>query len=62
MAIQALHGFSSRGQVLEADQGISLAREHLDAVQRAKLAEDSLQSALIGARGDVAQQQVPAWL
>ena len=62
MAVEALHGFGSRGHMLEADQGIRLARKHLDAVQGAKLPEDSLQSALIGAGGDVSQQQVPAGL
>ena len=62
MAVKALHGFSSRGQILEADQRVRLAWKHLDAVQRAELAKDSLQSALIWARGDVAQQQVAAGL
>ena len=62
MAVQALHGFSSRSQVLEADQGVGLPREHLHAVQGAKLAENGLQGALVGAGGDVTQQQVPAGL
>ena len=62
MAVQALHGLSSRCHLLEAHQGIRLTRKHFDAVERAKLAKNCFQSALIWAGGGVAQQQMPAGL
>jgi len=62
VAVQALHGLSSRCHLLEAHQGIRLARKHFHTVQRAKLAKDCFQGALIWAGGGVPQQQMPAGL